>query len=101
MLGWDRVRDILRALGAPARAAAGVLAAAALLAAFAHHAAGTGREAAGLAKRAETLDRELAREKERNRALRAELRALDEDPVYVESILRRWRRAGENERVVE
>lgn len=101
MLGWGRVRDSLRALGAPARAAAGLLGAAALAVAFTLHAAGTGRESAALSKRAAALDRELERERTRNRALRDELRALEEDPVYLETLLRRWRRAGEGERVVE
>ena len=100
-LGWGSIRDSLRALGAPARAAAWMAGAAALAAALASHAAGTGREAAALARRAEALDRDLERARERNRDLRQEIRALDEDPVYLETLLRRWRRAGEGERVVE
>ena len=100
-LGWGRVGDSLRALAGPARAAAVLLGAAALAVAFTVHAAGTGREAAALARRAAALDRELGRAKARNRDLRDELRALEEDPVYLEALLRRWRRAGEGERVVE
>jgi hypothetical protein len=101
MLGWGRVRDALRALGAPARAAAGIVTAVVLAAALGAQAAGSGREAAALGRRAAALDRELERARGRNRALREELRALDEDPVYLETLLRRWRRAGEGERVVE
>ena len=100
-LGWVGIRDSVRALGAPVRAAAWGLGAVLLMAALASHAAGTGREAAALARRAEALERDLGRARERNRDLRQELRALDEDPVYLETLLRRWRRAGEGERVVE
>lgn len=101
MLGWGRLRDSLRSLGAPAKAAAGVVAALGLALGLSAQAAGSGREAAALGRRAASLDRDLERARERNRALREELRALDEDPVYLETLLRRWRRAGEGERVVE
>lgn len=94
MLGWGRVRDSLLA-------AAGAVGAAALIWAFGAHASSTGREAAELARRSAALDRELERARGRGRDLREELRALDEDPLYLEALLRRWRRAGEGERVVE
>ena len=100
MLGWGRVRDSLCALAGPARLALWT-AAAALGVALAAQAAGAGRNAAALERRAAVLDRDLERARGTNAALREELRALREDPVYLESLLRRWRRAGEGERVVE
>lgn len=52
------------------------------------------RQAAAANREAEDLAR-------RNRALREELRALETDPVYVESLLRRWKMAAKGERVVD
>ena len=100
-LGWGRIGDSLRALAGPARVALGTAVAAALAIGLAVHAAESGREAGGIARRAAAVDRDLERARTRNTALREELKALQEDPVYLESLLRRWRRAGEGERVVE
>jgi len=47
------------------------------------------------------MDREIERLRRANQALRDEIRALDSDPVYVESLLRRWKMIGTSERNVE
>ena len=44
---------------------------------------------------------EIERLRRTNQALRDEIRALDSDPVYVESLLRRWKMIGPSERNVE
>lgn len=46
------------------------------------------REAAAEARRLESLGREADRTRVENEALRAEIRALEDDPVYIESVLR-------------
>ena len=68
------------------------------LAAHAVRAQGEGLE---LERRSATLGREIERVRRDNQSLRDELRALETDPVYVESLLRRWKMAGRGERVVE
>lgn len=45
--------------------------------------------------------REAARLRRENEVLREELRALENDPAYVEALLRRWKKAASGERVVE
>jgi cell division protein FtsB len=63
---------------------------------------GRGRgEAAELAARSAALERDLAEMRRRNQALRDEIRALETDPVYVEALLRRWKRVEPGERLVE
>ena len=57
-------------------------------------------EVAGLELRRNALQREVERAQRENQALRDEIRALEEDPVYVESLLRRQRRAGPGERIL-
>ncbi len=58
-------------------------------------------ETESLGARVSALDREIGEMRRRNRELRVEVRALETDPVYVESVLRRWKRVGEGERPVE
>lgn len=64
-------------------------------------AARAGRERTEIRRRGEALDREVERVRRGNQALRDEVRALQTDPVYIESLLRRWKMAGSGERVVE
>jgi len=59
------------------------------------------REGAELARRSAGLDHQILQVRRDNQALRDELKALEADPVYVESLLRRWKMAGRGERVVE
>jgi cell division protein FtsB len=68
---------------------------------LAAQAAGARREREAVAREGAALDRELQRMKRANQALRDEVRALEADPVYVESLLRRWKMVGPSERVVE
>jgi cell division protein FtsB len=79
-------------------AALGVLVLGGLLAAKSAEAR---KERAGLELRHRALDREVARLERRNTELREEIRALSTDPVYVESLLRRWRYSAPSERIVE
>lgn len=52
-------------------------------------------------RRLERMGREAERARARNQALRDELKALREDPIYVESLLRRWRMAAAEERLLD
>jgi hypothetical protein len=54
-----------------------------------------------VAREGAAMDREIGRLRGANQALRDEMRALDSDPVYVESLLRRWKMIGPSERIVE
>jgi len=64
--------------------------------------AGRSREEGARAARQEAaVTREIERLRRENAALREELGALETDPVYVEALLRRWKRAGPGERLVE
>jgi hypothetical protein len=65
------------------------------------HAVRAQGEGVELERRSAALGRDLERVRRDNQALRDELRALETDPVYVESLLRRWKMAGRGERVVE
>jgi hypothetical protein len=65
------------------------------------HGARAEREGLELGRRSAALGREIDRVRRDNQALRDELRALETDPVYVESLLRRWKMAGRGERVVD
>lgn len=69
--------------------------------ALAVHAVRAGREGSDLERRSAALGAQVERVRGENQALRDELRALEDDPVYLESLLRRWRMAGPGERVVE
>ena len=94
---WGRWKGRAGRAGAALRAVSlGLLAAA-----LAVHAVRAGREGSELERRSGALAREIERVGLENRALRDELRALEGDPVYVESLLRRWRMAAPGERVVE
>jgi cell division protein FtsB len=60
------------------------------------------REDGARASRQEaSVAREIERLRKENAALREEMRALDSDPAYLEALLRRWKRAGPGERLVE
>ncbi|MBI2901665.1 MAG: hypothetical protein HYY17_15890 [Planctomycetes bacterium] len=84
-----------RVTGWAAACALAVLAVFLLLAARRTH-----REAAELAFRHDAHVRETGRLKAENAALRAEIRALEEDPVYVESVLRGRKMAESGEKTV-
>ena len=86
---------------ARARTVAGTAALAGLAVLLAAQAAGARREREVVARQGAALDREIERVRRANQALRDEARALDADPVYVESLLRRWKMVGPSERVVE
>jgi cell division protein FtsB len=100
-LDWGRFRVCAGSWLARARNAAGTAALAGLAVLLAAQAAGARREREAVAREGAALDRELERMKRANQALRDEVRALDADPVYVESLLRRWKMVGPSERVVE
>jgi cell division protein FtsB len=53
-----------------------------------------------LERRSAALDAEIGRTRAENRALKDELQALEADPTYIESLLRRWRMAGPRERLI-
>ena len=65
------------------------------------HAARAQGEVVELERRSGALGRQIERAHRDNQSLRDELQALERDPVYVESLLRRWKMAGRGERVVE
>jgi hypothetical protein len=58
-------------------------------------------DGAELDRRSAALDREIGRMKRENQAMRDELKALETDPVFVESLLRRWKLAAPDERLIE
>lgn len=68
---------------------------------LATHAVRTAREASELEMRSAALGRDVDQVRRESQALRDEMRALESDPIYVESLLRRWKMAGKGERVVE
>ncbi|HLY73128.1 MAG TPA: hypothetical protein VKU80_03330 [Planctomycetota bacterium] len=100
-LDWGRFGVWAQKWVTLARNAAGTAALAGLAVLLAAQAAGARREREAVAREGAALDRELERMKRANQALRDEARALDADPVYVESLLRRWKMVGPSERVVE
>ncbi len=59
------------------------------------------REGGEHRRRGAGLDREIRRMRSENRALRDEVQALQGDPVYLESLLRRRKKAGTGEWIVE
>ena len=100
-LDWGRFRARAGAWLAGARNVAGVVALSGLAVLLAAQAAGARREREVVAREGAAIDKEIARLRRANQALRDEIRALDSDPVYVESVLRRWKRVGPSERIVE
>lgn len=100
-LDWGIVRERASSWVRGARNVAGTLALAGLAVALAGQAAGARREREGVARQGRAMDLEIERLRRANQALRDEIRALDQDPVYVESLLRRWKMVGPSERVVE
>jgi cell division protein FtsB len=65
------------------------------------HAAEAREERAVLERQHRALDRDLAKARRRNAELRGEIEALASDPVYVESLLRRWRMSAPAEKIIE
>ena len=100
-LDWARYKVCAGEWLACARSAVGTAALAGLAVLLAAQAAGARRERETVARESAALDRDLERMKRANQALRDEVRALEADPVYVESLLRRWKMVGPSERVVE
>ena len=100
-LDWGRVRVCAGSWLVQARSVAGTVALSGLAVVLAAQAAGARREREAVARQGAALDRDIERVKRANQALRDEVRALDRDPVYVESLLRRWKMVGPSERVVE
>jgi hypothetical protein len=100
-LDWGRFREPAGAWLRGARNVAGVAALAGLAVVLAAQAAGARREREIVARESAAIDREVARLRKANQALRDEIRALDSDPVYVEALIRRWKRVGPSERNVE
>ena len=100
-LDWGRIRIRAGEWMAGARRAAVTAGLSGLAVLLAVQAAGARREREAVAREGAALDREITRLRRSNQALRDELRALDSDPVYVESLLRRWKMVGPSERVVE
>jgi orotate phosphoribosyltransferase len=96
--GWKALRA---AWARGARTAVWVGVTAGLSALLAVQALASRREGIDLRRRCAALDRDIERARRTNQALRDEVRALETDPVYVESLLRRWRMAGAREQVVE
>lgn len=100
-LDWVRLKVSAGEWLAKARNAAGIAALSGLALVLAAQAANARREREVVAREGAALDREIARLKRANQALRDEARALEADPVYVEALLRRWKMVGPSERVVE
>jgi len=100
-LDWGHFRVRAGAWLAGARSVAISAGLAGLAVALAAQAAGSRREREAVARETAAMDREIERLRRTNQALRDEIRALDSDPVYVESLLRRWRMIGPSERNVE
>ena len=100
-LDWGRFRARAGTWFKGARNVAGAAALAGLAVVLAAQAAGARREREVVARESAAIDREVARLRRANQALRDEIRALDSDPVYVEAVLRRWKRVGPSERIIE
>jgi cell division protein FtsB len=100
-LDWGQLKVRAGEWLVQARNVAGTAVLAGLAVLLAAQAAGARREREVVAREGAALDREIARLKGANQSLRDEVRALESDPVYVESLLRRWKMVGPSERVVE
>lgn len=100
-LDWGLWKSRARGWLVGARNVAGAALLAGLAVALAAQAAGARREREAVAREAAAMDREIERLRRTNQALRDEIRALDSDPVYVESLLRRWKMIGPSEKNVE
>ena len=100
-LDWGHFQGRAAAWLSGAKTVVGSAALAGLACALVAHAAGSRREREAVAREGAALEREIGRLRQANQALRDEIRALDSDPVYVESLLRRWKMVGPSERVVE
>ena len=100
-LDWGRFRARAGVWLEGARSVAVAAALTGLGVLLAAQAAGARRESEVVAREGAAIDREVARLRRANQALRDEIRALDSDPVYVESVLRRWKRVAPSERIVE
>lgn len=100
-LDWGKIRGSAGECLKVARNAAGAALLSGLAVALVVQAAGSRRERETVARESAAMDREIARLRRANQALRDEIKALDSDPVYVEALLRRWKMVGPSERVVE
>ena len=100
-LDWGHFRERAGSWAIGARNLAGTAALVGLACVLAAQAAGSRREREAVAREAAAMDRDIERLRRTNQALRDEIRALDSDPVYVESLLRRWKMIGPSERNVE
>jgi cell division protein FtsB len=100
-LDWGLWKGRAGAWLSGARNLAGAAALAGLALVLAAQAAGARREREAVAREAAAMDREIERLRRTNQALRDEIRALDSDPVYIESLLRKWKMIGPAEKNVE
>lgn len=98
---WDHIREKAVCWSGRIRRAAVVVSVTLLAGALAVQACRSRSEHRDLEHRAAVLDSEIERMELENQAMRDELKALETDPWYVESLLRRWKMAGPGERVVE
>jgi cell division protein FtsB len=94
-------RGFWKGLAGRAGAWLGAFAIGLLAVALAAHAVRTAREASEMEVRSALLAREVEQVRRESQSLRDEMRALESDPIYVESLLRRWKMAGRGERVIE
>lgn len=72
-----------------------------LMAGLAGLALGTRRETSRLRLERAALARRIEDLRRANQALRDEVRALETDPVYVESVLRSWKHVAHGERLID
>lgn len=100
-LDWGRLKVRAGEGLAVARKALGTAALAGLATLLVAQAANARKERETVARECAAMDRDIDRLKRANQALREEIHALEADPVYVEALLRRWKRVGPSERVVE
>ncbi len=100
-LDWGTFRDRAAVWSGRAGSAAVVIAVLMLGGLLVAQSAEARRERAGIERQHRALDRDLERAKRRHQDLRGEIQALASDPVYVESLLRRWRMSAPAEKIVE
>ncbi len=100
-LDWGALRERAGAWLRSARNAAVVAGLTGLAVVLAAQAASARRDREAVAREGAAMDREIERLRRANQAMKDEVRALESDPVYVESLLRRWKMVGPSERVVE
>ncbi|MFN3486080.1 MAG: FtsB family cell division protein [Planctomycetota bacterium] len=96
--GWrERLAGVAGRLRGPLwGAAVGVL-----MAGLAVQVVGSRGETIRLRRERAVLGRRIEELKRANQALREEVRALETDPVYVESVLRSWKQVAHGERLID